>query len=798
MTRWHAVRGAVIAVVVCGSPLSAQRGADAAYTELRIDGNGIDALGTTIGSGFAGQTTAYALAWIARLAKLNLTFDPQLAAMSTQLSIPPHDRSAAAALLEVARESRISVRVSSSGQIVVAPLPARAVVQARIDSGQRSIELPAVRTEAPRVERRELDASARIGGVGMTGAEVRSTPSFVEPDVLRAVQLLPGIEARSDWSAGFNVRGGEADQNLVLLDGYPIFDPFHLGGMFSTFIPSTVGRVDLRTGGMPVQYDGRLSGSLDVRSLEPTSSDARGSAEISLLSSSASVGKTIGGGAGSWIVAGRRTYADYMADLWRPGAFPYHFQDFQAHLTHSLGSHARISLTAYDGLDIAADRRSAATSGSWGNSVVGATIAKTVDDRPAFLGFVVDSITFEQRASITRYGGHLDFPSQLLHVSNGMTDARLDGSITLHRPRLTQTVGYALSRQTAAFHSTSAVASDLGDLIPFDSIDARSTAASMYVDELWRPRSNLFVEAGLRLDDVQPAHWAKLLPRASIKYLISPGTAITAAAGTYAQWVHSLGREEEPIRPFQFWVTSNTTTPVSRATDVTLGLEHWLSPSRLVHVEAFDKRYFDLVTPNPASDPRLAGDEFLTATGTSYGVDLLVRQFETRASPFSGWISYSYGFNTRVRPDGTRYYPVQDRRHNLNLVGTWRVDQYTWGTRINLASGIPSTPVLGQYARYSFDPATGRWAPSSESPYEQNIPGPLNSARVPYYLRGDVSVKRAGRLFGLDMSPYLSVVNVLNFHNPAAYLYSFTSNIGNQSSFPNLPFVPTVGVSIVF
>jgi hypothetical protein len=245
-------------------------------------------------------------------------------------------------------------------------------------------------------------------------------------------------------------------------------------------------------------------------------------------------------------------------------------------------------------------------------------------------------------------------------------------------------------------------------------------------------------------------------------------------------------------------VTSSATAPVSRATDVTLGVEHWLSPSRLVHVEGFTKRYVDLLVPNQASDPRVAGDEFFRVGGTSYGVDLLLRQFETRASSFSGWIAYSYGFNTRVRPDGTRYYPIQDRRHNVNLVGSWRVAQYTWGTRVNLASGLPSTPVLGQYVRYWFDPTTGRWAPPSQGSYEQNISAAPNSARVPYYLRADASVKRTGRLFGVETSPYLSVVNLLNFHNPAAYLYTFDSYDGNRATFPNLPFVPTFGVSIVF
>lgn len=796
MKRRRAIGVALAALALCGKPLYAQRSTDPVFTDLRLDGNGIEALGKNIGSGFAGQTTAWALTWIAQTARLNLTFDPHLDVMSTRLNIAPHERTAAAALLEVARESRVGIRVSASGQIVVTPLrPAPNAHAQASDSAQKTVELPAVRTEAPQiVQHQELGTSARIGAVSITGAELRSTPSFIEPDVLRAVQLLPGIESRSDWSAGFNVHGGEADQNSVLLDGYPIFDPFHLGGLFSTFIGPMVGRVDLRTGGMPVQYDGRLSGSLDVRSAEPSSSDVHGTVEVSLVSAIGSAGKTFDDGAGSWMVGARRTYADALVNLFKPDAFPYHFQDVQGHLTHSLGAHARFSLTAYDGLDAAAGSRTDASAGSWGNSVVGATVARTIDNSLRALG---DSIVLEQRASITRFAGHIDFPDQLLHVSNGVSQLRLAGDATAHGSRFTQTLGYEVSRQTAAYHASSAYPS-FGDFIPFDSVRGVTTAAAAYVDELWHAHQSLLIETGLRLETVSPAHWVGLLPRVSVKYLLNQSTAITASAGTYAQWMHSLGREEEPVRPLQFWVTSDSTTPISRSREATLGIERWLSPTRLLHVEGFTKRYSDLLTPNYMNDPRIPNDEFTKETGSSYGVDVLLRQLETRSGPFSGWISYSYAFNTRVGPDGVHYFPIQDRRHNLNLVGSWHVDAYTLGARINLGSGIPTTPVLGDFIRDQYDPATGRWIATKDQPIEQNIPGAHNSARLPWYTRADVSVSRNGRLFGLSISPYLSVVNLLNAHNPAGYNYSYTaySGRGNQGSFPNLPFAPTFGVTV--
>jgi hypothetical protein len=778
-------------VVPAGSTHAQNRADSATFAELRADGNGIASLRATIADGFVDQTTAAALTRIAQTARLNLTFDPRLDAMSTRLAIAPHERTAAVALLEVARASGISVRVSMAGQIVVGPRPLPVATQARPAAdtiARTTASLPPVRTEATRMERRQFETSARIGDVSITGAEVQSTPSFIEPDVLRAVQLLPGIEARSDWAAGFNVRGGEADQNLVLLDGYPIFDPFHLGGLFSTFIGPMVGRVELRTGAMPVQYDGRLSGTLDVRSAEPTSADIKGTAEVSLVSSLATAGRTFADGTGSWMIGGRRTYADAVVDLFKRGGFPYHFQDVQGHLTSALGSHARVSFTAYDGLD-------AAPGASWGNSLIGATLARTIENRPRLFGIVpADSITLEQRLSVTRFGGHVDVPDELLHISNGATDTRAAGSVTVHESRWTHALGYELVRDKTSYHASAADVS-FGDFVPFDSVDAASTTASTYVDELWRARPSLLLEAGLRVTDIQPSGWVGLLPRLSAKYFLGENTAISVAGGVYAQSMHSLGREEEPIRPLEFWVTGGASTPVSRALDATLGLERWLSPSRILHVEGFGKRYYDLLKPNLESDPRVPNDEFVNETGSSYGVDLLLRQLESRSSAFSGWLAYSYAFSTRSGPDGARYFPTQDRRHTLNLVGRWHVGAYSWGAHLNAASGIPITPVLGQFPRYRYDAITGRWGANGQS--DENLPGPYNSARLPWYTRADVSMSRTTRWFGLPATPYLSILNVFNTHNPAAYYYDSGSyGRRNQSTFPNLPFAPTFGVTI--
>src|SRR6202000_503652 len=150
--------------------------------------------------------------------------------------------------IEIADIAGVKLRISTTGQLILLPAPPV------VASSPMAVALPKVVTEAQSIERTDFVSSARIGAISMTGKALRKTPAFVEPDVLRAIQLLPGIETRSDYTAGFNVRGGENDQNLILIDGFPIYNPFHLGGVFSTFIDPTVGRIDLLRGSLPAQY----------------------------------------------------------------------------------------------------------------------------------------------------------------------------------------------------------------------------------------------------------------------------------------------------------------------------------------------------------------------------------------------------------------------------------------------------------------------------------------------------------------------------------------------------------------
>jgi hypothetical protein len=758
----------------------------ATFADLRADGNGVAALRTKISVGFTGQRASDALKTVADQAQLNITFDPRLPELRTTLAIGAHARSAASALLEIAGESRLRVRVSREGQVVVAALPVVAP-QARARDTTPPVALPAVRTSAERVEYQEFHLKTDVGKVSLTGSEARSAPVFVEPDVLRSVQMLPGIAARSDYSAGFNVRGGEADQNLILIDGYPIFSPFHIGGVFSTFIDPAVGRVNVHTGALPARFGERLSSVLSVESANATTSALRGTAEVSLVSSNASLSRTFDDGKGSWMIAARRTYADAVVNLFKPNAIPFHFTDVQGHFETPIVGGVRFAATAYDGVDaiVRQDDDPAFFAGAWGNRVIGATLSKTFAH--GLLG--ADSLALAERVSTSRYDIHADIPIVLFSVANRISDVRTGGSVTLYRPRWTHEIGYELSSDQTSYYANGPSGQGLGELIPFDSLEQRSRTASVYGDALWRPASSLIVEGGARVDALDGGRGSIVSPRLSLKYFLTPDMAFIAATGRYAQWLHSLGREEELIQPFQFWVSSASAPSVSR--DAVLGVERWLSPRRVFHVEAFHKRYERLLIPNSAHAGDVSGDEFVSESGTSYGADVLLRQLD--GGPFSGWLAYTYAVNARVSAAGVRFFPTQDRRHNLNLVGSWRAGAYAFGARFHVASGAPYTPIIGAFGRVVYDPTTKRWISDPGDP--QTIAGDFNSARVPFYDRVDLSVRRNGHIRGASFAPYLSIVNLLNAKNPAGYIYDYTGR-PQRTSFPNLPFAPTFGVSI--
>jgi hypothetical protein len=669
--------------------------------------------------------------------------------------------------------------------------------------------LAAVRAEGRATERVQFAGTPDAGAITLSGRAMRQVPSIGEPDVLRAAQLLAGVVARNDYSAGYNVRGGESDQNLVLLDGIPVYNPFHLGGLFGTFIDQSVGAVDMLVGGFPAEHGGRLSSVLDVRTREPERPGVHGTVGVSMLTSSATLGGTVSDGRGAWHVGARRTYIDKVVGALSSRTLPYHFQDAQLGARWRFRGGGALSLTAYAGLDDLggsfADFGDSTRAGGgafgfrWGNRLAGLTFRQ-----PLRAGPLGDSATVVQRASVTGFSTLLDLGSGSLRLDDTLRETQLAGQALAWRGRHAARVGYELSRLSIDYDVTSA-----GSVSPLFTLRQRPTTLSLYADDTWRPNDRLLARVGVRAEGVSEARWAGISPRVSVRWFATRDLAFTAAAGRYAQWVHALRNEDVPIRIFDFWVASDRYTPVSTATHAILGAERWLGARAFVRVEGWSKGYRDLVEPNEADDPAVRGDEFRTVRGRSYGADLLLRRVE--GGPFSGWVAYGYGVGTRERDDDLAapagvlseqsgpYWPAQDRRHNLNAVASWRVGRSLLvGARFGYGSGTPFTDVTGQIVRRLYDGAHNTWDTGASRPAPEPIGGRRNASRYPPFHRLDLGVSRPFVRPRTTWTPSFQLVNAYNRQNTFVYTFDYQAHPPTRRGISQFPLLPSLGLTVEF
>lgn len=660
--------------------------------------------------------------------------------------------------------------------------------------------LSPVRAEA-QVDAESFTAKPNVATIAIPARAMAGVPSVGEPDVVRIVQLLPGVAARNDFNTGLNVRGGAADQNLILLDGIPIYNPFHMGGLFSTFMDATVGGIELMTGAFPARYDGRLSSVLDVRSAEAEQPGLHGTTDLSVLAASGRVAGSLGD-RGSWSLAARRTYADALAATFSKDHFPYHFLDLHGHAAYALPGDWRLSVTGYGGRDVLDLNLASAVGDStvsragdgtwnvnWGNRVLGAAVSKDIGTAPGWGWLFGGSTLVEQRVSTSGFRTRLDVADGALSQRSEVRDLRVAGSVTSHYASHDRSVGYDATWSRLRYESSSAQTGTTD----FDILQ-KPVSLSGWIDDLWRVSPRWLIESGLRAERLTGGrNWSAVSPRLAVKYFLTPAVALTAAAGRVTQTMHSLAGDG-PLRFFDVWLASDEYIPVETAWHYVLGAERRVEHTS-VRVEGYLKKYDRVFDANISDDPSRRGDEFLPATGLAYGVDLLARWQPVRGP--TGWIAYSYGVASHER-DGVRWAPGNDRRHDLNVVATWRVARYRVGARFGYATGTPYTPIIGEITRRAYDPANDSWGTGSPPLYLEPLGGIKNSARFPATQRLDLDVSREMSYRGATIAPYLSVVNAYNARNVFVYLYDYSTDHPTRRGYTQFPILPSVGLRIAF
>lgn len=750
----------------------------------------------------SGQVTARADTGAALVAVAGAT----VALSGTALSGPPAvtTRADGRFLVEAVRAGPVTVTVSAVGyRTVQRSIRVRPGDTTRVSVVLRSEAqvLDAMRADARAVDAESFQARPSVGTISLGAAAMAGVPNVGEPDVVRVVQLLPGVIARNDFNTGLNVRGGESDQNLVLLDGYPVHNPFHLGGLFSTFMDATVGGIELVTAAFPSRYGGRLSSVLEVQSADDPRPGVHTTADVSALATSARLSGAFGGGRGTWSVAGRRTYADALQSIFTDNVFPYHFRDLHARATYELPGGIHLAATAYEGKDVldanlaefASDSTPTKAAGGkwaydWGNLVLGVTLSKNLGAvrTPLFAWALGDSTTLEQRVSASGFSTRLDLGEGALTQRSELHDVRFAGSIRTRGAAHDRSLGYELATYRIEYASGSAQTGTTG----FD-LEQRPTSGVLWADDVWRLSPRWLVEGGMRAEALSGRDWAALSPRLSVKYFLSPDVALTVGAGRVTQWMQSLAGDGA-YRYYDIWIASDSFIPVASAWHYVAGAERRLDAGS-VRLEGFVKKYDRVLEANWSEDPGRRGDEFFQATGLSYGLDLLAR-WQSRSGA-SGWLAYTYGLSTRTR-DGVRWAPGQDRRHDVDVVGTWPVGRYKLGAHFGFASGTPYTPITGQIVRRVYDPSLDHWGTGDPRLLLEPLGGARNSARFPVSHRLDLDVSRTWTYRGATVAPYLSIVNVYYARNVFVYLYDYSTDRPTRRAISQFPVLPSLGVRV--
>jgi hypothetical protein len=687
-------------------------------------------------------------------------------------------------------------------------VPADGTVELEITVTREAVELQGISVEAQ--ASRERVRFEQVGGATvreLSAAELRAVPGVAEADPIRAVEVLPGVVSTSDFSASFHVRGGSQDQNLILLDGVPIFSPFHLGGLFSVFNVDLLDRVELQSGGFAAEHGGRVSSVLEVES-DPGDGPFGVDAGVSLLSSRVAAGgrlpesasQALGQSSIRYRFSARRSYFDVLAKPFLD--FPYHLTDFQGLVEGWSPSGDRISLTAYSGKDVLAlsnvedEDFPLRLDWDWGNDLIGLRWT-----RPRQGGGSLDL-----RANFSRYGTGLSFPDfEDTEFSSRIQQGQLRADYDM-RPSATLSFQVGSSFEHLSYRNRFATGgTEFGD------DGGTGDLWGVYAQTRWSRAREWLVEAGLRFDGWNPhpgSFETELSPRLAVKRFFADGdVALKLAAGRYTQFMHSIRDEELPLG-LDIWVLAGDRAPHVRSDQLQLGLEGYRDIDWFWSVEGYLRTFDGVVTLNGSDDTNDPNDDLLAGEGLSYGIDFLLRK---DTGSLTGWAALSLLKAERTFPDPLQpgrpevtYPPIFDRRADLDVVLQF---PFLWGwdagLRWNFGTGIPYTRAVGSFLYYSpRSVGSERLEWSSED--DDNQPsyavllGERNSERYPIYHRLDLSLRRTWTKSWGTLSPYINLLNVYNHKNPLFYFYEYEQTPPVRTGVSMFPLLPTIGLEATF
>ncbi|HTJ48871.1 MAG TPA: TonB-dependent receptor [Cyclobacteriaceae bacterium] len=546
--------------------------------------------------------------------------------------------------------------------------------------------------------------TTRMSSVTLTGKEINSIPVLGgEADLLKVIQLLPGTSKGVEGSTDLFVRGGAADQNLVLLDGAPVYNTGHLLGFLSVFNPDILDGVEYMSGAFPAEYGGRLSSILDVRTKSTFPDKTHVQGNIGLLASRLKIEQPLIKDKLTIWVAGRRTYIDQVMKLAHQ-ELPYYFYDLNVKVNYHPTARDQVELSTYAGEDIL-DFNGLSNRRRQGNVVSKSDIGNSTQSlrwRRKLNNEWSSTLTLVR--SVFRYSIFNKFEDSQLFVKSNIQD--LGGKLVLSSDSLQglSFKGGIEFTNHAVSPNIISTSGELSQLLESSSTQSQNCIeASAFVQADGNATERLRWSAGLRMSSgiVSGKTYVNPEPRLALRYTVNDRTTVKASYSRMAQYLHRVSSAAVSF-PTDIWYPVTKTVQPQTSNQYSVALQHTIPKSNLyISVEGYYKHLDKLVGYREGTNLFLNNNfesQLIQGEGRAYGTEVLIKK---EAGKLTGWISYTLSWSQRkfneINNDNW-YFSRYDRRHNGALVLNYQLNKCISLSAVwEFISGSRFTPIIGQY-----------------------------------------------------------------------------------------------------
>ncbi len=674
-------------------------------------------------------------------------------------------------------------------------------------------------TQAAEVIGEKSDDNIRSTQMGKDVVEIetiKSIPAFMgEVDVLKAIQLLPGVQSAGEGNAGFYVRGGGPDQNLVQLDEATVYNASHLFGFFSVFNADAIKNVTLIKGGMPANYGNRLASVVDITMKDGNMKEFHGEGGLGFIASRFTVEGPIKKDTCSFIVSARRTFIDlflrepFISKSSSAYGNTYYFYDLNAKINYRFSDKDRLFLSGYFGRD--RFKFKSASSGfsadiPWGNATatlrwnhvfnnkIFSNTSIIYTDYDFSFGAGQDDFVFKLFSGVKDWNGKIDFN---------------------YYPTVAHNVKFGMNYIHHTFTPSTASASqgetefDLGKPYKMYSHDL-----AFYALDEWSATDKLTINGGLRLtyfSQVGPfdryvtnelyqvvdtvvynkgdkvADYMHLEPRISASYILGPRSSVKASFSQNYQYVH-LASISSISLPTDVWVPSSDKVKPQFGTQYAAGyFRNFKKDLYETSVEVYYKEMKNQIEYREGAQPdqdikNNQDNNFVYGEGWSSGAEFFIKK---KYGKINGWVGYTLSWTKRTFDDlnnGKEFYAKYDRRHDLSIVMIYEISKkWTLGATFVYATGNSLTlPQQRYFYSGTVDPSSINSSQFS-NPQIYYTYGDRNSYRFQSYHRLDISATLKGKRTKKFQSDWnFSIYNVYNRYNP--YFIYFDSTYDKESN----------------